>query len=52
MTLCFSIPDDPQFTEVVRQAEHAIENGVYPERIYQVGRDCSLSNESHFIRIS
>lgn len=27
--------DDPSFTEVIRQAELAIENGVYPERIYQ-----------------
>ncbi|XP_029171480.1 uncharacterized protein LOC114940876 [Nylanderia fulva] len=28
-------PDDPQFTELVWQAECAIDNGVYPERIYQ-----------------
>jgi len=28
-------PDDPQFTDVVRQAEQAIESGLYPERIYQ-----------------
>jgi len=28
-------PDDPQFTEVVRQAEIAIEAGIYPTRIYQ-----------------
>ena len=27
--------DDPQFTEVVRQAEIAIEAGIYPTRIYQ-----------------
>ena len=27
--------DDPQFTELVRQAEQAIESGFYPERIYQ-----------------
>jgi len=27
--------DDPQFSELVWQAECAIDNGVYPERIYQ-----------------
>ena len=31
----FSFPDDPEFTEVVRQAEIAIEAGIYPTRIYQ-----------------
>ncbi|XP_063231558.1 phosphatidylinositol 4-kinase type 2-alpha isoform X2 [Bacillus rossius redtenbacheri] len=30
---CF--PDDPQFSELVRQAEIAIDNGILPERIYQ-----------------
>ncbi|KAJ7325101.1 hypothetical protein JRQ81_018121 [Phrynocephalus forsythii] len=28
-------PDDPEFAEVVRQAELASERGIYPERIYQ-----------------
>lgn len=27
--------DDPQFTELVSQADVAIEHGIYPERIYQ-----------------
>lgn len=27
--------DDPQFTDLVRHAEAAIERGIYPERIYQ-----------------
>ena len=27
--------DDPEFAAVVRAAEHAIDHGVYPERIYQ-----------------
>nr|CAD7433570.1 unnamed protein product [Timema monikensis] len=27
--------DDPQFSELIRQAEVAIDNGIYPERIYQ-----------------
>ena len=31
----FHFADDPQFTELVRQAEQAIESGIYPERIYQ-----------------
>jgi hypothetical protein len=31
----FIFSDDPHFTEVIRQAENAIEGGVYPQRIYQ-----------------
>lgn len=27
--------DDPEFTEIVKQAELAIDNGIYPERISQ-----------------
>ncbi|XP_036407413.1 phosphatidylinositol 4-kinase type 2-beta-like [Megalops cyprinoides] len=30
-----SFPEDPEFAEVVRRAEQAIENGVFPERISQ-----------------
>nr|CAD7597085.1 unnamed protein product [Timema genevievae] len=30
-----NFPDDPQFSELIRQAEVAIDNGIYPERIYQ-----------------
>lgn len=30
---CFT--DDPLFSDLVRQAEIAIDNGIYPERIYQ-----------------
>jgi hypothetical protein len=30
-----SFPDDPLFSDLIRQAEIAIENGIYPERIYQ-----------------
>ncbi|XP_031636728.1 phosphatidylinositol 4-kinase type 2-alpha isoform X2 [Contarinia nasturtii] len=29
------LQDDPQFNELVSQAEMAIEHGIYPERIYQ-----------------
>lgn len=30
-----SFADDPQFNDLVSQAEIAIEHGIYPERIYQ-----------------
>ena len=33
--LFLSLSDDPQFTDLVRQAEAAIEAGIFPERIYQ-----------------
>ncbi|KAF4518427.1 hypothetical protein B566_EDAN002080 [Ephemera danica] len=39
-----TFPDDPHFTELVRQAEAAIERGVLPERIYQG------SSGSYFVR--
>lgn len=41
-----NIPDDPHFTDLVRQAEIAIENGIYPERIYQG------SSGSYFVKNS
>ena len=31
-----SYSDDPEFTELIREAELAVDNGVYPQRIYQV----------------
>ncbi|CAB4061061.1 PI4K2 [Lepeophtheirus salmonis] len=39
-------PDDPHFTEVVRAAETAIDNGIYPQRIYQG------SSGSYFVKNS
>ena len=30
-----NFPDDPEFTQVIRQSESAIDEGVFPERIYQ-----------------
>lgn len=33
--MCNMFPDDPEFSEIVKQAEIAIDNGIYPERIYQ-----------------
>jgi phosphatidylinositol 4-kinase type 2 len=41
---CNSFPDDPLFSDVLRQAEVAIENGIYPERIEQG------SSGSYFIK--
>ena len=41
---CFS--DDPNFTEVIRTAEQAIDNGIYPQRIYQG------SSGSYFVKNS
>lgn len=34
-SLLLSLLDDPQFNAVLSQAQAAIENEVYPERIYQ-----------------
>ena len=39
-----NISDDPAFNEIVRQAEAAIDAGVYPTRIYQG------SSGSYFVR--
>lgn len=39
-------PDDPYFTDLVRQAETSIETGIYPERIYQG------SSGSYFVKNS
>jgi len=36
--------DDPAYSEVIRDAENAIEQGIYPERIYQG------SSGSYFVR--
>ena len=27
--------EDPEYSEIVREAENAIDNGIFPERIYQ-----------------
>ncbi|RWS01895.1 phosphatidylinositol 4-kinase type 2-alpha-like isoform X1 [Dinothrombium tinctorium] len=39
-------PDDPEFTALIREAENAIDNGIYPERISQG------SSGSYFVRNS
>ena len=30
-----NFPDDPEFSQVIRTTETAIEHGIFPERIYQ-----------------
>jgi hypothetical protein len=40
--LVFCVVDDPEFTEVIRQAEAAIDAGAFPVRIYQVRTGNSL----------
>ena len=30
-----NFPEDPEYAELVRQAEQAIDHGIFPERIYQ-----------------
>ena len=40
------VSDDPQFTELVRQAEMAIDSGIFPQRIYQG------SSGSYFVKNS
>ncbi|KAI2668098.1 phosphatidylinositol 4-kinase type 2-alpha [Labeo rohita] len=39
-------PEDPEFREIIRKAERAIEDGIYPERIYQG------SSGSYFVKDS
>lgn len=35
MLFLFEFPDDPNFSDLVYQAEIAIDAGIFPERIYQ-----------------
>ncbi|KAG7485887.1 phosphatidylinositol 4-kinase type 2-alpha [Solea senegalensis] len=39
-------PEDPEFREIIRKAERAIQEGIYPERIYQG------SSGSYFVKDS
>lgn len=55
----FNRIDDPQFNELVSQAEMAIEHGIYPERIYQgssgsyfVKNTAGVSEKHWFVRKS
>jgi hypothetical protein len=32
---CNHFPDDPEFSELIKDAEHAIDHNILPERIYQ-----------------
>ena len=42
--------DDPEFTEVIRQAEAAIDAGINPQRIYQVDWTGDGSTHREYIR--
>ncbi|XP_061686332.1 phosphatidylinositol 4-kinase type 2-alpha isoform X2 [Syngnathoides biaculeatus] len=40
-------PEDPEFREIIRKAERAIEEGIYPERIYQGSSGSYFVKDSH-----
>ncbi|KAK3530338.1 hypothetical protein QTP86_023953 [Hemibagrus guttatus] len=42
-------PEDPEFREIIRKAERAIEEGIYPERIYQGSSGSYFVKDSHGI---
>lgn len=43
-------PEDPEFREIIRKAERAIEEGIYPERIYQGSSGSYFVKDSHGVR--
>lgn len=45
-------PEDPEFREIIRKAERAIEDGIYPERIYQGSSGSYFVKDSHGVRSS
>lgn len=44
---CNDFPDDPEFSEIVRKAERAIEHEVFPERIYQGSSGSYFVKDEH-----
>lgn len=44
-------PEDPEFREIVRKAERAIEDGIYPERIYQGSSGSYFVKDSQGVRL-
>ncbi|KAJ8001539.1 hypothetical protein DPEC_G00170540 [Dallia pectoralis] len=40
-------PEDPEFREIIRKAERAIDEGIYPERIYQGSSGSYFVKDSH-----
>lgn len=43
-------PEDPEFREIIRKAERAIEEGIYPERIYQGSSGSYFVKDSQGVR--
>lgn len=43
-------PEDPEFREIIRKAERAIEEGIYPERIYQGSSGSYFVKDSEGVR--
>lgn len=43
-------PEDPEFREIIRKAERAIEDGIYPERIYQGSSGSYFVKDSQGVR--
>jgi len=44
-------PEDPEFREIIRKAERAIEEGIYPERIYQGSSGSYFVKDSTGVRV-
>lgn len=45
-------PEDPEFREIIRKAERAIDEGIYPERIYQGSSGSYFVKDSQGVRKS
>ena len=45
-------PEDPEFREIIRKAERAIDDGIYPERIYQGSSGSYFVKDSHGVKAS
>lgn len=48
----FPYVEDPQFSEIVRSVELAIEHGIYPERIYQGSSGSYFAKDAEEVRFS
>ena len=45
-------PDDPEFREIVEKAEQAIEEEIFPERIYQGSSGSYFVKDSQGVRVA
>lgn len=46
------LSEDPEFREIIRKAERAIDEGIYPERIYQGSSGSYFVKDSQGVRKS